>query len=204
MNGLNKKGSQKQVSERIVYERSAPSSSTNLCFKEVMKEHKTTTTCWGCQNYANASMPDTPISVKNFFSFAYGTFSSTDEDEYYLNLQAYFCREIQGAIILENKNYKEDSPHRQDIPEWESQSMREHFEHHCLNPSIQNCIDIKRIKVLIDIAYDSVVAETEDGTKTVDPKQVKNLEMLYKLLDTRFSSNISTQNFYDPGSSAHH
>ena len=147
------KGTDGPLSERITYERSSNvpggGTTTRLPFEELLP--KKSGMCWGCCNYANASLDDTPRSIRNFFRFAYGTYASSDTTEYYENLFTYFRDEVCGAIEEENERYEEDSVHRAPVPEWSKTGMREHFEHHLVNPSIQNCKDIKRLKVLLDL-----------------------------------------------------
>jgi len=183
------------ISERITYERCSQAvSETHVPFS-TLQPHKSEP-CWGCCNYANGALDDTPRCIANFFQFAYATYASTDTMEFYDNLHNYFIGEICESIKADNRRYGEGSVECRPVPAWSRESMREHFEHHIINPSIQNCKDTKRLKVLIDWAMDRIIVQKDDGSQDIDSKQLKNLATLFKLHDERQKQNVGSFNFY--------
>lgn len=175
--------------ERIVYERKPADEASVVSFDEVRrKRRRSSKACFAC----GVSSED--HRMQHLDKFFYANLGITDLDALYDQLHELFEHEVRAPLLAYNDSVPAEQ--REPVPTWSKASMRDHYEHHVLNPTVDCALAIRRLRVLIDELFDQVVTEGPNGKRRVSGERLRMLECAMRMLDSRYNANLRDQAFY--------
>lgn len=179
--------------ERITYERKERDGGEPVEYDEVRrKRRRAEEPCFAC--YVSSD----DRRIRHLDEFYYKNLAVTEPDALYDQLAELFESEVRQPIIECNKR----SSHPDPVPSWSKASMKDHYEDHVLNPTVDSVRNIRRLKVLLDLLFDQVVTRRAGGAARVCGERLRHLECVLRMLDGRYNAKLNEQMFYDPRTSA--
>jgi hypothetical protein len=142
--------------------------------------------CWGC------SVATDDPKIASLSTFYHQCYAETEPDLLYAQLSDHFQKEIVAPVVELNATTDDKLP----VPSWSREEMRDHFEHHAINPSVQCGKQIRRLKHLQDFLYDHVIVERPDGRQEICSERLGLIATVTHLLDGRLNAAVKDQNFF--------